>query len=104
MPGPLSAYRPDFPAAFVTQCHQLVTRRTVKYQLRQRASLVLLFHAQPCLSYGEAAARVGLHPDSVRHWRQRWAKGDFSLHDELGRGRHPRFSPSGPCASQSRGL
>ena len=41
MPGPLPAYHPDFPAAFVVQCQQLVTRRTVKYQRRQRGSLVL---------------------------------------------------------------
>ena len=93
MPGPLPAYRPDFPAAFVVQCQQLVTRRTVKYQLRQRARLVLLLHTQPLLSHVEAASQVGLHPDSVRHWRQRWATGDFCLHDEPGRGRHPRFSP-----------
>src|SRR5918996_913610 len=84
MPGPLPAYCPHFPATFVVQCQQLVTRRTVKYQLRQRASLVLLLHAQPRLSHVEAATQVGLHPDSVRHWRQRWAKGDFGLHDEPG--------------------
>jgi hypothetical protein len=36
MPGPLPAYRPEFPAAFVVQGQQLVTRRTVKYQLHQR--------------------------------------------------------------------
>ena len=100
MPGPLPTYRPDFPAAFIGQCQQLVTRRTVRYQLRQRASLVLLLHGQPLLSHGEAAAHVGLHPDSVRHWRQRWAKGDFCLHDEPGRGCHPRFSPAGPCVGQ----
>ena len=60
--------------------------------------------AQPLLSHGEAAAQVGLHPDSVRHWRRRWAQGDFCLHDELGRGRHPRFSPAGPRVGQGRRL
>ena len=104
MPGPLPAYRPAFPAAFVVQCQQVVTRRTVKYQLRQRASLVLLFQARPLLSHAEAAARVGLHPDSVRHWRQRWAQRDFSLQDAPGRGCKPRFSPSGSCFGQGRGL
>jgi DDE superfamily endonuclease len=100
MPGPLPAYRPEFPAAFVVQCQQLVTRRTVKYQLRQRARLVLLLHTQPLLSHVEAASQGGLHPDSVRHWRQRWATGEFCLHDELGRGRPPRFSPLGARAGQ----
>src|SRR5512144_629548 len=104
MPGPRPAYRPDFPADFVAQCQQLVIQRTVAYQLRQRARLVLLFYEHPLCSHGEAAARVGLHPDSVRHWRQRWAQGDFSLEDAPGRGRNPHFSPAGSCAGQGRGL
>jgi hypothetical protein len=62
MPGPLPTYGPDFPAAFIVQCQQLVTRRTVRYQLRQRASLVLLLHGPPLLSHGEAAVQVGLPP------------------------------------------
>jgi hypothetical protein len=37
---------------------------------------------------------VGLHPNSVRLWRQRWAEGDFSLEDQGGRGRPASFSPS----------
>jgi hypothetical protein len=44
------------------------------------------------LSYVEAATHVGLHPDSVRHWRQRWATGDFCLRDEPGRGRHHKHA------------
>ncbi|HEU0022128.1 MAG TPA: helix-turn-helix domain-containing protein [Dehalococcoidia bacterium] len=98
MPGPLPAYLPDFPAGFVARCQQIVTRRTVKYQLRQRATLVLLLNQHRLLSNVEAAAPVGLHPDSVRHWRKRWAKGEFSLEDESGRGRKPRFPPTGPRA------
>ena len=39
------AYRPDFPTALVILCQQLVTRRMVTSQLRQRARLVLLWHA-----------------------------------------------------------
>jgi hypothetical protein len=62
MPGPLSACRPDFPTAFVAQFQQLVTRRTVKYQLRQQASLVLLVHAQPLLSHVEGGCTGGFAP------------------------------------------
>ncbi len=69
-------------------------RRSVKYQLRQRATLALLLHEQPSLSNPEAAARVQLHPNSVRTWRRRWAAGDFTLEDEPGRGRKADFSPS----------
>jgi transposase len=93
MPGPLPSYRPDFPADFLAEAHALVSRRAVRYQLRQRAELVLLLHQRPPLSSPEAAARVHLHPNSVRAWRKRWAAGDFSLDDEAGRGRKAVFSP-----------
>lgn len=104
MPGPVSKYRPDFPPAFIAHCQQIVTQRTVKYQLRQRAGLVLLLHEDRRVSHVEAAAGVGLHPDSVRHWRQRWARGDFSLEDGPGRGCKARFSPSGSCAGEGCGV
>jgi hypothetical protein len=55
----------------------------------------LLLHWRPRLSNVEAGGRVGLHPDSVRHWRRRWARGDFALEDRAGRGRKPAFSPPG---------
>jgi hypothetical protein len=67
----------------------------VRFQLRQRAELVLLLHQHPDLSNVEASERIGLHPDSVRHWRRRWAEGDFDLEDRTGRGRKPVFSPPG---------
>jgi transposase len=93
MPAPRPFFRPDFPPDFLARAQDLLRRRTVKFQLRQRASLVLLFHQQPLLSNPEAAARVQLHPNSVRLWRRRWAEGDFTLEDEPGRGRPPVFSP-----------
>ena len=70
---------------------------TCQEKLCQRARLVFLLHTQPLLSHVEAASQVSLHPDSVRHWQQRWAPGDFCLDDEPGRGRHPRFSPLDPA-------
>jgi Homeodomain-like domain len=104
MRGPLSSYRPEFPTTFLKQAEQIVRQRTVPYQWRQRATLVLLLHQQPLVSNSEAAARVQLHLRSVQRWRRRWATGDFSLEDEPGRGRKAAFSPPGPGAGQSSRL
>jgi hypothetical protein len=96
MSGPVPAYRPTFPATFLALARQTVRRRrTVSFQLHQRAALVLLLHEWPCLSNVAAGAQVGLHPDSVRAWRRRWAAGQFSFEDEPGRGCKARFSPPG---------
>jgi hypothetical protein len=95
MPGPPPAFCPCFHADFLQQARQLVRRRSVRFHLRQRASLVLLLDEQPTLSNVEAGRRVQLHPDAVRAWRRRWHRGDFTLEDRPGRGRKPTFSPSG---------
>ena len=100
MRGPLPSYRPEFPPTFLEQAATLAWQRTVPYQLRQRAALVLLLSAQPLVSNSEAAQRVQLHLRSVRRWRHRWATGDFSLDDKPGRGRKADFSPSGPRTGQ----
>jgi transposase len=55
--------------------------------------LVLLLHEFPAISNVEAAARIDLHPNSIRLWRQRWATGQFTFEDDPGRGRKPVFSP-----------
>jgi hypothetical protein len=101
MRGPAPTYRPTFPAEFLAQAKKIVRQRTVRYQLRQRATLVLLFHDQPLMSNTEAAVCVDMHPNSVRLWRRRWANGHFVLEDESGRGPQPRFSPSGSRGGQS---
>ena len=100
MRGPLPSYRPAFPATFLEQAAQIVHQRTVQYQLRQRATLVLLLHQHPLVSNIEAAERVQLHLRSVQRWRRRWAKGAFSLEDEPGRGRKADFSPLGSRPGQ----
>jgi len=104
MSGPSPWYRPLFPAAFVEQAQGLVRQRTVAYQLRQRAELVLRLEADPLLANSRAAAEVHLHPNAVRYWRRRWAGGEFCLTDAPGRGRKSGFSPAGAGAGQSRGL
>jgi transposase len=95
MSGPPPFYQPRFPAEFLAQADQLVRQRTAPAHLRQRAHLVLLLHEQPLLSNAAAGARLGLHPNSIRLWRQRWALGQFALQDQPGRGRKATFSPPG---------
>lgn len=101
MCGPAPSYRPHFPPDFVAQAQRIVRQRTVGHHLWQRATLVLLLHEHPLVSNGTAATRVHLHRNSVRLWRRRWANGDYTLEDTLGRGSPPRFSPSGRRGGQS---
>jgi hypothetical protein len=96
MSGPRPHYRPGFPEAFAAEVRRLVAARTTAVHLRQRARLVLMLHEQPVLSNVQAGARLDLHPNCVRRWRQRWARGRFTLEDDPGRGRKPTFSPLGP--------
>jgi DNA-directed RNA polymerase specialized sigma24 family protein len=93
MPGPLPHYRPRFPEEFLAEARRLAAARTAAAHLRERARLVLLLHEHPALSNVEASARLDLHPNAVRRWRQRWACGQFTFEDNPGRGRKPVFSP-----------
>ena len=93
MRGPLSTYQPTFSPEFLAEAQQAVRQRKVPAGRRQRAALVCLLHAEPRLSHGQAAVRVGMQAISVRRWRQRWASGEFSLEDRSGRGRKAVFSP-----------
>jgi hypothetical protein len=104
MRGPAPTYRPAFPPEFVEQANKSVHQRTVRSQLRQRASVVRLFHHQPLVSKTVAAACVELHPHAVRLWRRRWANGHLVLEDESGRGPQARFSPSGARRGQRPGV
>jgi hypothetical protein len=94
MPGPLPHYRPSFTEEFLAEARRLVAARTAASHRRQRARLVLLLHEFPASSNVEVGARLGLHPNCVRRWRQRWAGGRFTFEDDSGRGRKPAFSPS----------
>lgn len=101
MSGPAPFFRPEFPAEFLEQCRRTVRRRRVARGEFQRARLVLLLQADANLSNVAAGAAVELHPNSVRLWRRRWAKGDFSLIDREGRGHKATFSPSRSRCRQS---
>jgi transposase-like protein len=94
--GPPPVHRPAFPEEFLAEARRLSCARTAASHLRQRAHLVLLLHEDPALSNAAAAARLDLHPNSIRRWRRRWAAGRFTLEDDPGRGRKPVFSPPRP--------
>ena len=100
MSGPSPFFRPEFPFEFLEQCRRIVRLRSVPHGEFQRARLVLLLHRDAMLSNVAAGAVVELHPNSVRLWRRRWAKGEFSLIDQEGRGRKATFSPSGSGHSE----
>jgi hypothetical protein len=104
MPGPIPAYRPEFPHAVVEEALRIVRQRKVAYALWQRASLVLFLHNNPNLSNVAAAEAVHLHPNAVRLWRKRWAWGDFVLHDAPRSGRPATFSPARTSRRQKRRL
>ncbi len=104
MPGPSPADRLDFPDHFVEQVRSIVRQRTVAYQLRQRATLVLLLHTALLLSNVQAAAEVHLHPNAVRYGRRRWANGGFGLEDAPGRGRKVLCTSGLAAAVRARDL
>lgn len=104
LPGPTPLYQPCFPAEFLVDARLLSRRRTAPAHLLQRADLVLLLHYEPTLSNVAAGLKVGLHANSVRLWRQRWAKGIFDLDDLPRRGRGPTFSPPGSGHGDRPGL
>ena len=93
MPGLAPLDHPTFPTEFLDQCREIARRRAVFQGEHQRARLVLLLNESPVLSNVAAGSAVGLHPNSVRLWRRRWAQGGFSLVDQAGRGRKPVFFP-----------
>src|SRR3569623_1211809 len=98
VPGPSPIHQPNFPAGFLIEARLLSGRRTAPAHLRQRADLALLLHYQPTLSNVAAGLEVGLHANSVRLWRRRWAAGLFDVGDQPRRGRKPTISPPGSGA------
>ena len=87
MRGRKPEFQPVFPPDFVAESQQIVRRRKAPHRLWQRAKLVELLHENPKLRSTHAAKEVGLHPNSVRNWRRRWAGRDFSLEDRERSGR-----------------
>jgi hypothetical protein len=104
MPGPLSAFCPQFPEDFLVAVRDTLRRKTAPYPLVQRCRLVRALHENPHLGQEEAGQRVGLSGRQVLRWRQRWAAGAFSVDDAPGRGRKAAFSPPGSGRDQGHRL
>ena len=97
MPGPLPLYRPRFSRKQLDEARKLVRKRHVPHVLVQRAQLVLLLAEEPTLSNPEIGRRLGIHENTVRYWRHRWATEGFDLEDRPRPGRPRSFSPSTDC-------
>ncbi|WP_405876643.1 helix-turn-helix domain-containing protein [Streptomyces sp. NBC_00005] len=90
---PVGAARPISPTA--TERHRLKKAawgHKAEYRLRVRAQIVL--HAARGLPNARIAERVGVHVDTVRTWRSRFAElGMPGLADRKRTGRAPSFTP-----------
>jgi hypothetical protein len=95
MAGPQSVFCPTFPKEFLEEARAEVRRKTAYHRSVQRSQLALLVHEHPDWDQERLGRHVGLSRRQVHRWRKRWAAGDFSLEDGVGRGRKADFSPSG---------
>src|SRR5262249_60896247 len=94
MRGPKPTHRPAFSVEFLAEAQALRRRRTVSFQLRQRAAVVCLLHQEPEISHPQAAAAMNMPVDWIRHWRRRWQLGGWGLADKSGRGAELDVVPS----------
>jgi transposase len=93
MRGPLPSYQPKFSKEELRQAESVVRRRHAPYAQVRRARLVLELARTPAGSSREIGERLGLHAETVRKWRKRWAREGFSLEDKPRSGRPKIFSP-----------
>ena len=101
MAGPSPVYTPRLTIEQVAQAERIASQHQAPYAHVQRARLALWLHQEPELDNVTLATELGQHANWVRKWRQRWSREGFSLEDKTGRGRKPRFSPSGAQSGQS---
>jgi len=93
VPGQLPRYQPNFSRADRRQAAEVVRKHRSPQSLARRARLALEIARNPAASAPELAGKVGLHPETVRKWRKRWATEPFSLNDKPRSGRPKSFSP-----------
>lgn len=88
-----SVYKPLFSEDDIQIARKICRSRNAPYVQVQRAQLALYLHQHPHAYSSQAAAALGLHEQTVRKWRRRWAVEGFSLVDRPRPGR-PRRLPS----------
>lgn len=86
-------YHPTFTDADVDEIHKICRQRNAPHVQVQRAQIALCLIENPKIYNTQIAEQVGLHAETVRKWRKRWAKHGFSLEDLPRSGRPRRFSP-----------
>lgn len=87
MPGPRPHYQPRFSEEERQQAEGVANQRRVAEAVQWRARLALLLSDEPHISNPEAGRRLGIHENTVRHWRQRWTREGLVLHDRPRPGR-----------------
>ena len=104
MPGCLPHYRPVFSPDQLHEAAKLVRRRQVPHGKAVRARLALLLAEAPTLSNPEAGRLLGVHENTIRYWRKRWATEGWTLEDRPRPGRPVVFSLARARRRQGRGL
>jgi transposase len=93
MRGPLPSYQPKFSKAELRKAQEVSRRQQAPHAQVRRARLVLELARTPAGTCREIGERLGLHAETVRKWRKRWATEGFSLEDKPRPGRPKSFSP-----------
>ena len=104
MRGCLPLYRPTFSAGQLREAAALVRRRQVPHGKAVRARLVRLLAENPTIPNPEAARLLGVHENTIRNWRKRWATQGWTLEDRPRCGRPRVFSLARARGGQGRGL
>jgi predicted ArsR family transcriptional regulator len=94
MRGPLPFFQPRFSEAELRKAQKVARRGQAPHAQVRRARLALELARHPVGSSREIGQRLGLHAQTVRKWRKRWALEGFSLEDKPRSGRPKSFSPS----------
>ena len=99
--GPKPTYQPRFTPEQVAEARRVAARHTEAHVKVVRARMVLALSEHPEWTTPELAQKVGVHEQTARKWRRRWATEGFSLEDRQRPGRKSGFSPSASSSRQS---